>query len=48
MAGSFAITIYYCYEWRDPNAEKKRWLKIKKYKWKLCQNITNLGDEVHF
>ena len=27
-AGSFVITIYYCGEWRDPNTEEKRWLKI--------------------
>ena len=26
---SFAITVYFYYEWKDPNTEEKRCLKIK-------------------
>ena len=26
-AGCFVMTIYHCYQWRDPNTEKDRWLK---------------------
>ena len=29
MVSNFAITIYYCYEWRDPITDEKRWLKIQ-------------------
>ena len=29
-AGGFVMTIYHCYQWRDPNTEKERLLKKQK------------------